>query len=222
MILMLFGYNGAKCLKLNESTEETVFHLPISKKFCTPMIDYCKEKNLKLIFYHHGRCVTEERLKDDRVINIFAEITNNPDWEYVKEYNDVHALDITNGLFITEDESAADAILKDLTATFAGEDVHLVKTDCASTDHHQFYVEILNPGANKGKALAALCNKINIKPEKVIVFGDGENDLEMFEFAGRGVCMANACERLKQQAAYITPYTNDQEGVHLELQSLMK
>ena len=46
-------------------------------------------------------------------------------------------------------------------------------------------------------------------------------DVEMFTFAGRSVCMANGCVNLKAAATDISQYSNDEEGVHLELQKLM-
>lgn len=213
------GYNGAKCLYVKSHTDhEQVFHLPVSNKLLEPLFKYCE--NLCLMFYLNGSCITLEKHKDSELLSIFAKITNNPTWEYIQKYEDIILTGFTNALVITDDEELADSIFSDLRRIFACESAHIVKTDCATNDHHQFYVEILNPEANKGKALQKLCDQLRIPREQVLVFGDGENDIEMFNFAGHGICMANACSKLKEVAKYISQYTNNDEGVHRELQCI--
>jgi Cof subfamily protein (haloacid dehalogenase superfamily) len=216
----VIGYNGAKCIYLQSATEhEQVFHYPIPQALFDPLLNYCK--NLCLIFYWNGKCVTLKKHENTELINVFAEITNNPTWEFINSYEDAKHLEITNALVIVNEEAQADAILRDLRQAFANEKVHLVKTDCATHDHHQFYVEILNPEANKGNALKNLCEKLSIDPQRVIAFGDGENDIEMLAFAGHGVCMLNASEKVKQLAKFITTHSNHEEGVHIYLQSII-
>ena len=51
-----------------------------------------------------------------------------------------------------------------------------------------------------------------LKPEQVMAFGDGENDIEMIEYAGFGVAMGNACPGAKAAADYVAP-GNDEDGV---------
>ena len=43
-----------------------------------------------------------------------------------------------------------------------------------------------------------------IRPEEIIAFGDGENDVEMMEFAGIGVAMGNGEDYVKERADYVT------------------
>ena len=47
-------------------------------------------------------------------------------------------------------------------------------------------------GVNKGSALAELAGRWGIDPSQVVAFGDMPNDLEMLNWAGHGVAMANA------------------------------
>ena len=75
-----------------------------------------------------------------------------------------------------------------------------------------FFSEFLNPEANKGSGVKALCDHLNIKPQEVITVGDAGNDTHMIEFAGLGVAMGNAFEELKEKANYITK-TNEEDGV---------
>ena len=51
-----------------------------------------------------------------------------------------------------------------------------------------------------------------ISKEQILIFGDGENDMEMLEYAGIGVAMGNAEEKVKQCADYVTGDT-DKGGI---------
>ncbi|MEF9991167.1 MAG: sugar-phosphatase [Romboutsia sp.] len=75
-----------------------------------------------------------------------------------------------------------------------------------------FFLEFLNKKANKGTALQALCDNINIPIEKTIAVGDEENDQHMIKLAGLGVAMGNARDSIKKIANYTTD-TNDNSGV---------
>ncbi len=62
------------------------------------------------------------------------------------------------------------------------------------------FLEIANAEINKSVALAHLAERLGVKREDVIAFGDGMNDLDMLEWAGCGVAMGNASEALKAVA----------------------
>ena len=75
-----------------------------------------------------------------------------------------------------------------------------------------FFLEFLNKNANKGTALEALCNTINIPLSKSISVGDEENDQHMIKMAGLGVAMGNARDSIKEIANYVT-CSNNEHGV---------
>ncbi len=66
------------------------------------------------------------------------------------------------------------------------------------------FLEILPPGASKGKALAFLAKRHGFRREEIIAIGDNENDIEMIEYAGLGVAMENSQDTVKERADYIT------------------
>ena len=74
------------------------------------------------------------------------------------------------------------------------------------------FLEIINPNVNKGVALKALAERIGVKREEIMAFGDNINDLEMIEYAGLGVAIGNACQELKDLADVITS-SNQDDGV---------
>ena len=80
-------------------------------------------------------------------------------------------------------------------------------------------IEILPAGASKGNALRVLGNHLNIPPCCWAAVGDSMGDVCMLNAAGLGVLVANAPEKLHQQADWVTelPYT---DGVLELLESL--
>lgn len=73
-------------------------------------------------------------------------------------------------------------------------------------------VELAAADAGKGKALRWLCEKLNVAPENVAAFGNGDNDADMLIFAGLGVSVQNGTEYCRESADYVCE-TNDDFGV---------
>lgn len=75
------------------------------------------------------------------------------------------------------------------------------------------YVEIGSSCDTKASGLLQLGKILNIPPEQILVFGDGDNDIEMFTTFENSVCMANGTEKVKKLAKYITIKNNNNSGV---------
>ncbi len=82
-------------------------------------------------------------------------------------------------------------------------------------------VEIGPADADKCTGLRWLCDHLDVLAEDVIAIGDEWNDLTMLEWAGRGVAMGNAAERVKDVADEIIA-TNSDDGVALFLESFLE
>ncbi len=80
-------------------------------------------------------------------------------------------------------------------------------------DDYQFIIELYTPHNNKGRALEYVANYYDIPKERVIAFGDGNNDLEMIDYAGIGVAVQNACEELKAIADVVSPHTHQEHTI---------
>jgi len=65
-------------------------------------------------------------------------------------------------------------------------------------------IDVTAPAATKGRALAWRAAQLGIAREEVMAVGDNFNDLDMLEFAGLPVVMANSVEELKQRGWAIT------------------
>ena len=74
------------------------------------------------------------------------------------------------------------------------------------------YLEIVKKGIKKSEAIKVVMEKYDIKQDEVMAIGDGENDIEMLDFAGLGIAMENAKEEVKRFANDVTT-SNNHDGV---------
>ena len=72
------------------------------------------------------------------------------------------------------------------------------------------WLEIMPLEASKSNAIKQLQALLNC--EKLIVFGDGKNDIDMFQMADESYAVANAHEDLKKYATEVI-LSNDEDGV---------
>lgn len=82
-------------------------------------------------------------------------------------------------------------------------------------------VEINAMVANKGDALLALLNKLEISRAAAIAFGDSSNDISMLRVAGLGIAMGNAGVETKAAANRVTA-SCDQDGVAVALEAILR
>lgn len=85
----------------------------------------------------------------------------------------------------------------------------------------EVWLDLSHMNANKGYALEKLQSKLGISKEETLVFGDYNNDLEMFAQAGISVAMQNAHPNILKIATHITK-TNDEQGVEIVLEKLLE
>jgi hydroxymethylpyrimidine pyrophosphatase-like HAD family hydrolase len=86
-------------------------------------------------------------------------------------------------------------------------------------------LDILPPGCSKGVALRRLAESQKLDPSDIMAIGDNFNDLEMLEFAGQPVVMANSAPELVQLArarAWQIASSNDEDGVARILESAVE
>lgn len=99
---------------------------------------------------------------------------------------------------------------------------HLTDVHAEVIDHRNWgapwhVIEVVRTGLNKAVGLKRIANYYGIPKQRIIAFGDEDNDLEMLEFAGKGVAMGNAITAVKNIANDMTK-SNEEEGIALYLQ----
>ena len=78
-------------------------------------------------------------------------------------------------------------------------------------------IEINHVNAQKGVALQAYADSLNIPMDNVMAIGDNNNDVSMLKAAGISYAMGNGSDEVKMLAKYITaPNTEDGAGIAIE------
>ena len=68
-----------------------------------------------------------------------------------------------------------------------------------------FFLEFASPDVTKASGLAFLAEHLGFTAGRTVAFGDGENDVELLEWAGFGVAVANAHPRVLAAADWVCP-----------------
>ena len=69
---------------------------------------------------------------------------------------------------------------------------------------HEHSSDVVPISGSKAAGVAKVVDQLGLKPENVMVFGDGLNDLELFDYAGISIAMGVSHEKIKEKADYIT------------------
>ena len=75
-----------------------------------------------------------------------------------------------------------------------------------------YFLELAHPDVSKGSGLQFVADRLGFTPEGTVAFGDGENDLELIDWAGYGVAVENAHPLVKARADFVCP-SAEEEGV---------
>ncbi|KAA1380448.1 HAD family hydrolase [Aeromicrobium fastidiosum] len=78
------------------------------------------------------------------------------------------------------------------------------------------WLDLAPEGVSKASGLDVVCERLGIAPTDVLAVGDGNNDLEMLQWAGRGVAMGQSPESLRDVADAVTG-SIDEDGLAAEL-----
>lgn len=89
--------------------------------------------------------------------------------------------------------------------------------DCKISQWNPYAYDILSKEGGKTTGIESILKYYGITREEIMAFGDGENDMDMLQYAKIGVAMGNAENKVKEAADYVTD-TVDQDGIYKALQ----
>jgi Cof subfamily protein (haloacid dehalogenase superfamily) len=82
------------------------------------------------------------------------------------------------------------------------------------------FLEFASPEVTKASGLAFVAEHLGFAAEETVAFGDGENDVEMLQWAGYAVAVENAYEPVLAAADLVCPPADD-EGVAQVVEALL-
>jgi hydroxymethylpyrimidine pyrophosphatase-like HAD family hydrolase len=79
------------------------------------------------------------------------------------------------------------------------------------------WLDLAPAGVSKASGLESVCRRLGVAAGDVLAIGDGRNDIEMLQWAGRGVAMGQAPLSVQEAADFVTDRVED-DGAALELE----
>ena len=149
--------------------------------------------------------------KENKTMENFRRVTKLEN--LVCHYNDVQE-PIAKILFGSEIEEEIKEIEKTLKSHPLADEFDFIRSE-------KTLYEILPKGIGKGTSIIKLGSFMNIDINKTIAIGDYNNDISMFEAAGIGVAVSNACEEALRAADFIT-VSNEEHAIAKVIENLAK
>jgi len=205
----IIGYNGAMVRGRGSEKRKIIYHNPLPSQYGDLLIDYCLKEKFHLNYYLDDILYAQEDESLEKYALIYARQTGAK-FHFLKDITTLKGKASTKLILITDHQHedtfrTRDAQYEHFVQQLGGE-VNLVKTNPE-------YLEFLRKGVDKGIGLKNLAQFYGIKRENIIAFGDGENDLQMLKFAGMGVALANAKEKVKEAADCVLEWDNNQPAI---------
>lgn len=88
---------------------------------------------------------------------------------------------------------------------------------CQKTRWHPLAIDVIPATGGKQNGIAKVLEHYHIQPSETMAFGDGLNDIDMFEFVEIAVAMGNADKKVKEASDYVTDDI-DHDGIEHALQ----
>lgn len=205
----LIVYNGAMVRAKKNQGRKIIYHNPLPPGYGDEILDYCVENRFHLNYYLNDVLYAQKDKSLEKYALIYSKQTGAK-FHFLKDIKKLKGNSPTKLILITDVHSDDRSRTRDFQYEYfwktQAEKVNLFKTNPE-------YLEFLNKNADKGIGLKKLSEFYGIERDKIIAFGDGENDIEMLKFAGTGVALSNAKEKVKRSADYVAEYDNNEAGV---------
>lgn len=192
-------FNGARII--NVKTGEIVYQQIFPRECIAPLYEYTKEHDMGLVTYEEDCVITGTRM--DEHMEFEAGI-NHMELKQVTDFVSYVDFDV-NKCLMTADVNVAPELEKELAAQYDGI-LSIYRSE-------PFFIEAMSLGVDKAASLEHLFEKLEVNREDTIACGDGFNDISMIRYAGTGVAMANAQEKVKEAADLVTEKSNDEDGL---------
>lgn len=191
-------YNGGKIV--DPSTSETLYENPVTSETVKRVIEVSRETGIHLNLYSDDKLYVENETPEGKA---YAEKTGLK--YFTVNFDEFIGKTSTKALFLGENEKLVK--LK--------EELERELPQSIFVFSQPTYLEVLNGGVSKGKAVKELMNKYGFSEDEVMTFGDQWNDFDMLKLVKYGYLMGNASEDLKKEFTEdrIT-LSNDDEGIY--------
>jgi len=202
----LLTLNGAEVWMGNDRGSSRIYYAPLSSTTADVLTEYGRDREFALNYYLDDNLYAVRTEKSSPWIDLYEQQTSSV-------YCFEPSLDRFRGrcpskiIFV-----GAPPVLDEQERHFRSlwrNSVYICRT-------WDYYLEFLDPKANKASGLEALALAYGIDLSEVAAFGDAQNDISMLQKVGLGTAMANAKSEVKNAARRVSPWTNNEDGIARE------
>ena len=203
----LLSFNGGRIIECR--TGEVVYQKTLPSSVISGLYKYALKHDIGIITYLGDQIIVGTRM--DEYIELEARINGMPcrkvdNFPQYKEYS-------LNKCLMTAPPEQAAEYEKQLQEMY-GDVLSIYRSE-------PFFIEIMPKNVDKASSLDRMLQTVGLYRENTICCGDGYNDISMIEYAGVGVAMANAQEKVKESADFITK-SNDKDGIVVVIEKFIE
>jgi Cof subfamily protein (haloacid dehalogenase superfamily) len=187
-------YGGSMVRRMNG---ETLLHRTLPQNLSIEALEWAAARDLHARVFVDGHTITSPDIPSARPEPDASVVDSPADWLR-------NSRKVPTKLVIVDRPDEIRGWLGEAKSAFAG---RLFVT--RSLPH---YVEVGSLEGTKAAALGFLCERWGIEPERVLAFGDADNDIDMLRFAGHGVAVGGMSGEVREAADKVVPGV-DEDGV---------
>lgn len=194
----LLSFNGGRII--NCRSGEIVYQKTLPSTVIPGLYRYARSNDMGIITYLGDNIILGTRM--DQYIELESKINEMP-VKKVTNFPEYVDFDV-NKCLMTAPPEIAENYEKELQDMY-GDILSIYRSE-------PFFIEIMPKNVDKATSLDRMLSSVGLTRENAICCGDGFNDMTMIQYAGIGVAMANAQDKVKDAADFITK-SNDDNGI---------
>lgn len=202
----IMAFNGGKII--NCRTGETVVSKRFPLEYLSDIVGVLSDSNITINTYDNKSIVANRKINDYTYVE--QDILKT-DMVFVDDFVSAIRFEI-NKILLAGEPDEIDRYKEILSSRYDGL-LDIYKSA-------PYFLEIMPFGVTKGSMMPPLLQKLGIKREELIAFGDNYNDMTMIGYAGFGVAMANGENDVKKIADYVCE-SNDDDGIAKALEKFV-
>lgn len=204
--ISMLTLNGAAVYLGKNHNSQLIYQAPLAADYADFLIKFSQDQQFGLNYYINDHLYTVRSRKNSPWIDLYVQQTST-------KYNFLNTFDQFSGctpskiLFVGEPSEIdrQETYFKNLWK----DSIYICRT-------WDYYLEFLNPSANKGVGLKMLAQAHGLDLSQTVAFGDAENDIPMLKTAGIGIAVGNALDEVKAAARKVSPWSNDEDAIARE------
>lgn len=202
----IMSFNGGKIIEC--ATNRTIVTKLFPREYLADIVSVLKDSNITVITWDDRRIYADSKRND--YTDVEQDVLKT-EMVVVDDFVSEIKFDI-NKILLAGEPDELDEYQKILAKRYDG----LLEVYKSAP----YFLELMPLGVSKGSMLPMLLDKLGVKRDELIAFGDEYNDMTMIGYAGMGVAMANGEPEVQKIANYVCP-SNDEDGVADTLQKFV-